>query len=104
MGRRPRAHQDLLRLSACLGTQRDPLHGRDQQSGSRVWEHKQKVVPGFTKTHSVDRLVWFEVHNSIEAAITRETQIKRWKRDWKLDLFRETNPRWDDLYPAIASS
>jgi len=68
----------------------------------RVWEHKQKVVPGFTKTHDVDRLVWFEVHNSIEAAITREKQIKRWKRDWKIDLFQDSNPRWDDLYPAIA--
>ena len=68
----------------------------------RLWEHKQKVVPGFTKTHDVDRLVWFEVHNSIEAAITREKQIKRWKRDWKIDLFQDSNPRWDDLYPAIA--
>ena len=67
----------------------------------RVWEHKQKVVPGFTKTHDVDRLVWFEVHNSIEAAITREKQIKRWKRDWKIDLFKDSNPRWDDLYPEI---
>ena len=68
----------------------------------RLWEHKQKVVPGFTKTHDIDRLVWFEVHNSIEAAITREKQIKRWKRDWKIDLFQDSNPRWDDLYPAIA--
>ena len=68
----------------------------------RVWTHREHAVPGFTKQHDVTRLMWFEAHNSIEAAITREKQIKRWKRDWKIDLFRESNPNWDDLYPSIA--
>jgi putative endonuclease len=67
----------------------------------RVGEHKEHVVPGFTKRYNVTRLMWFEQHNSVEAAITRERQIKAWKRQWKIDLFRETNPHWDDLYFSI---
>lgn len=45
--------------------------------------------------------MWFEVHTSIEAAILREKQIKKWERDWKIDLFRESNPNWTDLYPGL---
>jgi putative endonuclease len=68
----------------------------------RIWEHKEHLVPGFTKRYDVTQLMWFEQHNWIEAAITREKQIKAWKREWKIELFRDTNPDWDDLYPAIA--
>ena len=68
----------------------------------RMWEHREHALGGFTKRYDVTRLMWFEVHNSIEAAITREKQIKTWQRQWKIDLFRETNPNWDDLYPSIA--
>ena len=68
----------------------------------RVWEHKEHVAPGFTKRHDVTRLMWYEHHNLIEYAIAREKQIKAWKRAWKIELFRDTNPNWDDLYPAIA--
>jgi putative endonuclease len=68
----------------------------------RIWEHREHVAPGFTKRHNVTRLMWFEQHNSIEAAIVREKQIKTWQRRWKLALFRDTNPNWDDLYPSIA--
>jgi putative endonuclease len=71
----------------------------------RVFEHKQKVVPGFTKKYGVDRLVWFEMSGSIYDAIAREKQIKHWNkhwnRQWKINLFRDTNPNWDDLYPAL---
>ncbi len=67
----------------------------------RVWEHKQKVVPGFTKRYGVDRLVWFEASESIDAAIAREKQIKHWNRQWRIDLFRDSNPNWDDLYPGL---
>jgi putative endonuclease len=69
----------------------------------RVWEHKEHATGGFTKRYEVTRLMWFEVHNSIEAAINREKQIKAWKRQWKIDLFRYSNPDWDDLYPSVAS-
>jgi putative endonuclease len=67
----------------------------------RVWQHKAKEVRGFTARYGVDQLMWFEVHNDINEAIWREKKIKAWKRDWKLDLFRETNPDWHDLYPGL---
>lgn len=50
------------------------------------------------------RLVWFETHGHIHEAIAREKHIKAWKRQWKIDLFRDTNPNWDDLYPALMST
>ena len=68
----------------------------------RISEHREHLVPGFTKTYGVTRLMWFEAHNSIEAAILREKQIKAWKRAWKIELFRDSNPDWDDLWPGIA--
>ena len=69
----------------------------------RVWEHKQHVVPGFTTKYAVDRLVWFENHESIEEAITREKQIKEWRRGWKVNLIQAMNPEWRDLYEDFAS-
>ncbi|HXC12183.1 MAG TPA: GIY-YIG nuclease family protein [Stellaceae bacterium] len=58
----------------------------------RVWEHKDRLVPGFTKRYDVERLVWFEVHESPAAALQREKQIKEWKRDWKINLLERDNP------------
>jgi putative endonuclease len=69
----------------------------------RVWEHKNKFVDGFTKQHGIDQLVWFEQHVSIEAAITREKQIKKWRRDWKIQKIEETNPYWNDLYLSLTA-
>ena len=70
----------------------------------RVWEHKQKVVPGFTSRYQVDRVVWFELHETAEAAMRRERQIKEWKRDWKINLIERDNPRWIDLYSELSES
>ena len=69
----------------------------------RVWEHKNKAVPGFTARYGVDRLVWFETHATAEAAIRREKQIKEWRRDWKMNLIERDNPYWIDLYPTLDS-
>ena len=69
----------------------------------RVAEHKSHEVTGFTKNYDVTTLVWYEVHEDIDYAIAREKQIKRWKRDWKIALFKDINPRWEDLYPAMAA-
>ena len=63
----------------------------------RIWQHREGVIPGFTKRHNVKRLVWFEQHRSMESAITREKQIKAWKRDWELALFEGDIPEWRDL-------
>jgi len=68
----------------------------------RVHEHKSHEVRGFTRDYGVTTLVWFEVHEDVDRAIAREKQIKRWKRDWKVALFKDINPRWEDLYPAMA--
>jgi len=68
----------------------------------RVWEHKTHVVPGFTNDHSVTLLVWFEAHATAEAAITREKRLKRYKRQWKIELIEAANPTWRDLYDDIA--
>jgi len=68
----------------------------------RTWEHRTHCVPGFTTKHGVTRLVWFERHESIVAAITREKQIKEWRRDWKVNLIQQMNPDWKDLYDEIS--
>jgi putative endonuclease len=64
----------------------------------RVWEHKEHIVAGFTTKYDIGRLVWYECHDSLEAAITREKQVKEWRRDWKVNLIQEMNPEWRDLY------
>jgi len=67
----------------------------------RVWEHKNKLVDGFTKKYEVHHLVYYEIHDNPESAITREKQIKKWNRLWKLKLIESTNPDWNDLYKMI---
>ncbi len=67
----------------------------------RAWQHKEKLVDGFTKTYEVEKLVWFEKHENAESAITREKRIKKWNREWKVRLIEETNPYWNDLYSSI---
>lgn len=68
----------------------------------RVWQHREGVVEGFTTRYNAKQLVWFEMHPDAEAAITREKRIKRWRRDWKLDLIETANPGWKDLWPEIS--
>jgi putative endonuclease len=67
----------------------------------RIWLHKNNMVEGFTKRYSVHRLVWYELHESMESAITREKRLKNWKRQWKLKLIESSNPEWQDLYHRI---
>jgi putative endonuclease len=69
--------------------------------GKRIWEHKEGLVNGFTKRYAVKNLVWFEVHDDVIGAITREKQLKKWNRAWKIQLIQENNPRWRDLYYDI---
>jgi len=68
----------------------------------RCYEHQQGLAEGFTKKYEIKILVWFEIHDTAVAAITREKQIKEWKRVWKIELIETTNPEWDDLYPGLA--
>jgi putative endonuclease len=67
----------------------------------RIWEHKNKLVDGFTKKYNVSILVYLERHISAESAIHREKRLKEWKRSWKISLIRKENPDWKDLYETI---
>jgi putative endonuclease len=64
----------------------------------RVYEHKNNLVHGFTSKYNVHRLVYYETTGDINSAITREKQIKKWKRGWKIELIEKSNPEWKDLY------
>jgi putative endonuclease len=68
----------------------------------RVYEHKEKLLPGFTSRYDVRRLVWFETYDDPGTAIQREKEIKKWRRAWKIELIQDENPDWKDLYPQIA--
>ncbi len=67
----------------------------------RVYQHKNKTLKGFTSRYDVDRLVWFETYDDPVNAITREKEVKKWRRDWKIQLINQSNPDWRDLYPEI---
>jgi putative endonuclease len=67
----------------------------------RVHQHKEGLADGFTRQYGVKDLVWFEGTGSIEAAIQKEKQIKRWRREWKVALIEQGNPHWRDLYAEI---
>ena len=63
----------------------------------RVSLHKQDLIEGFSKRHGMHMLVYYEFHSTMDEAITREKQLKKWKRDWKLRLIEQMNPEWLDL-------
>lgn len=68
----------------------------------RAYQHKQKMLPGFSAKYGVDHLVWYEAFSDVTEAISREKEIKKWRRDWKIALIEADNPDWDDLYDRIA--
>lgn len=67
----------------------------------RVWQHKHGTIKGFTDLYDVRMLVWFELHGSMESAISREKKLKKWSRAWKIALIEENNADWRDLYNDI---
>jgi len=69
----------------------------------RVWQHRTGALPGFTRKYNVKILVWYEPHESRESAFQRERQIKKWNRDWKIDLIEKTNSEWHDLWEQVAT-
>jgi len=70
----------------------------------RVEEHKRKIISGFTCEYDVNDLVYYEVHEDINSAITREKRLKKWKRIWKLRLIEEKNPEWRDLHEKLVEA
>ena len=67
----------------------------------RVYEHKNGLLEGFTKKYKIDNLVYYELTTTIESAIKREKQLKKWNRQWKINLIEKNNPEWDDLYSEL---
>jgi putative endonuclease len=70
----------------------------------RIYQHKNKMIEGFSSKYDVHMLVYWEPHDTFESACLREKQIKAWKRQWKINLIEEKNPHWDDLYLNLAAS
>ncbi|HET9629483.1 MAG TPA: GIY-YIG nuclease family protein [Novosphingobium sp.] len=68
---------------------------------ARLWQHRNGTRPGFTSKHGVNRLVRFELFGDMERAILREKQVKRWHRQWKVNLIQSDNPDWHDLAPGV---
>lgn len=68
---------------------------------ARVWQHREDLVEGFTNAYQLHRLVWYEMHETMLSAISREKQLKHWRRKWTLDLISEKNTEWRDLWPEI---
>ena len=75
--------------------------GVTSQIARRAWEHREGVVEGFTKRYGLKRLVYVEHHDEITNAIQREKRMKSWPQAWKINLIRESNPNWDDLYQKL---
>jgi len=67
----------------------------------RVFEHREGAIPGFTKKYGINRLVWYEPHACMADAFQREKSLKRYRREWKLNLIERDNPHWIDLYPTL---
>ena len=75
--------------------------GSTDDIGRRVWQHKTKEIAGFTSRYGVNRLVWMEAHPTRQSTLTRERQMKEWKRAWKIALIEKDNPAWRDLYETL---
>jgi putative endonuclease len=69
----------------------------------RIYEHRTKAGRGFASKYNITRLVWFEIYDDPISAITREKELKKWKRSWKVQLIEAQNPQWDDLYESICN-
>ena len=68
---------------------------------ARIYIHRESLIPGFSSRYKTHDLVYFEQQDTPSSAITREKQIKKWRREWKIELIEKTNPNWDDLYDAL---
>lgn len=75
--------------------------GMTSDLARRLFEHRSKAVPGFSRKHNLIRLVWYELHGGLDAAYLRERQIKRWRRAWKVQLIERDNPHWRDLTDTL---
>ncbi|HWD28820.1 MAG TPA: GIY-YIG nuclease family protein [Rhizomicrobium sp.] len=96
----PREHRYFVYIMA--SARNGTLYvGVTNDMARRCYEHREGLVPGFTKKYGIKTLVWFEEHGDIREAILREKRIKKWERAWKLRLIESVNPEWNDLRPSL---
>ncbi|MBU1200117.1 GIY-YIG nuclease family protein [Patescibacteria group bacterium] len=82
-----------------IGNNRPTLYiGVTSNLQKRIWEHKQSTIKGFSSKYKLTKLLYFEIHSDIKQAIKREKQLKRWHREWKLNLIKSQNPELNDLW------
>ena len=98
--------KDILVKQPCVYILTNKRHGTlyigvTSDLAKRIWEHKNGVVDGFTKTHGLHLLVYAEPHETMEGAIQREKQLKKWNRNWKINLIQSLNEDWHDLYSEL---
>ena len=67
----------------------------------RIWQHKNNIIEGFSKKYNIHKLVYYETTADVNSAITREKQMKKWNRQWKIELIEKHNPNWEDLYYGL---
>ncbi len=91
-------HEKLLGVYTLLRKKWHTIYRSTNDIIRRVYEHKQKLLKGYTKKYSVNKLVYAEEYHDINTAIEREKILKKWKRAWKIALIEQQNPNWDDLY------
>jgi len=96
-------HQDKRACVYILASQRNgTLYvGVTSDLARRAWEHRSDAAESFTRRYSVHRLVFTEFHDTMDGAILREKQLKKWRRAWKLELIERANPQWRDLYEDL---
>ena len=75
--------------------------GMTSDLAGRAWKHRERVLDGFTKRYWIDRLLYFERHDDASIAARRERAMKRWRRDWKIELIEKHNPTWRDLFADV---
>lgn len=90
-----------MRLYSGKQAKRDAVCWVTSDLLKRVWQHRNEVVEGFTKRYDVHMLAWYEVHETMESAILREKELKKWRRQWKIALIEKMNPVWRDLYSDL---
>jgi len=78
--------------------------GMTSDLSGRAFEHRNRMLDGFTKRYNVGRFVYFEIHHDSAVAASRERLMKRWRRDWKIALVEENNPTWRDLFPDVLAA
>jgi putative endonuclease len=92
----------LFFVDIMAGARRGVIYvGMTSDMAGRAWEHRERLLEGFTKRYGVYRLVYFECHDDAAVAAQRELAIKRWRRDWKIALVEKGNPTWRDLFADV---